>query len=158
MVEFGHQNALTILSPLALGDVDVDADHSLRIAVSIVQDEAVRLDPTQRTVRTHDTILDVVFTNSFAEGLASPLGDAIAVFSMGSGTPLAARSLHRSFRQTVQRSVALGDVHCVGIEAIGITTDEGRSCRQGKLQVTLREGIFCSFSVGDISCQALDAQ
>src|SRR5262245_37210571 len=47
MVELGHQQALLLLNPFALGHVNGDADNAKRASISVIGNETARLDPSQ---------------------------------------------------------------------------------------------------------------
>src|SRR3974377_2218809 len=58
VVEFGIQCIAMILGLLALGDVYADANHALRVPVSIIRNATTPFGPTHLTVWENDTILD----------------------------------------------------------------------------------------------------
>src|SRR5215470_11843467 len=57
MVELGIQKFLGLLSSLALGDVDADADDPLRARVTIVRNETTPFHPTNLTVCANNAVL-----------------------------------------------------------------------------------------------------
>src|SRR5262249_33463058 len=61
MVEFGIQDFAGLLGSLALGNVDVDADHPLGVPRGIVRDEAARLNPSQPAIRANNSVLKIMF-------------------------------------------------------------------------------------------------
>ena len=44
VIEFSIQGALMLLCSLALGDINVDAHHPLRAAITVVRNENARID------------------------------------------------------------------------------------------------------------------
>src|SRR5215510_8517203 len=46
----------------------------------------------------------------------------------------------------------------VRVKTVGVAADQGRLSCQRKLHVALGKGIFGSLSIGNVACQALDAQ
>src|SRR5690349_21388905 len=66
VVQFGIQYFAALLGSLALGDVDVHADQALRVSGLVILYEAARLDPADRSARTHNA--------KFCVMLAAPLG------------------------------------------------------------------------------------
>jgi hypothetical protein len=49
MVKLAKQNELLFLNPLALGHIDVDADHLSWLSIAIIRNELPRLDPPDLT-------------------------------------------------------------------------------------------------------------
>src|SRR5262249_15010171 len=117
-----------------------------------------RFDPAQRIVRADYAVFDVVFLNSFAEGLLAQLRNAVAILGVRTGSPFAARGYHRPLWQAVQRGIAFGNMDQVSVKTIGVAADQGRLSGQRKLQVALGKGVFGALAIGNVSRQALDAQ
>src|SRR5262245_50697654 len=110
--------------PFALGNVDVDADYALRGSIGVIGNETPRLDPSNLTVGTNDTILDVVFGPPLAKSSHTRILYPSEIPWMRSGLPFTAGCLHCPSRQAVHRRVPLGNLHPICADIIRIATDE----------------------------------
>src|SRR5215472_9652499 len=61
MVKFGIQDFAGLFGSLALGDIDVHADHASCVTGLVILYETARLDPANRSARAHNPKLCVMF-------------------------------------------------------------------------------------------------
>src|SRR5687768_3682302 len=86
-----------LLHPLALCDVDVDADHALSATISMVGDEGTRLDPSDRTERKDDSIFRMLRAFARYKSWVAARSKRRQVIRMDARTPLVEGDL-RGFR------------------------------------------------------------
>src|SRR5262249_52865505 len=101
MVEFGVQRALALFRSFALCDVDVDAHHALRVTITIVRDEAARLDPPHSTVQENNAVLHIVFAPPLTECMTAKSFQAPHIIWVHPILPLTARRLGCPLGQSV---------------------------------------------------------
>jgi hypothetical protein len=137
VIELSKQCALVLMSPFALGDVNANAHHSLWSTVTPVRNETAFLDPSNLAAAAVYSVLDTVFVPPLAEG--APLGclDLSTVIGVYTGVPLAARYLCRPLREPVNGCIALRDLHLLGVNVEGETTDKSGLARQLQLHRAL---------------------
>ena len=124
MIEFGNQYAELFLSSLALGDVDIDANHALGVTVAAIRHETARFDPSNFAIGSNNAILHTVLALPLQERLSSGGIRPVTVLRMRPEPPLAACGLFGTFGQTVQSGIALVDLHVVRIDVIGMAADQ----------------------------------
>src|SRR6476661_3093699 len=87
MVELGIQDRLSLLGSLALGDIDVDADHALCVAGLVILYVTARLDPPDRSAGAHNATLCMMLAAQLGKNLLAVLQKLRQVFWMDPGSP-----------------------------------------------------------------------
>src|SRR5262245_14419779 len=151
MVELGQQSALLFLHPLALGDVNADADDSVWVASAAKGKETARLDPSQLACRTRDTILDVIFAPAGSECLTAALFYPSYVVGVHAGQAFTARDLGGAFRKAMDGRIAGRNLHDLRVGVISVGTNKPSLCCQGKLYVAFGQCQFCKFALRNVN-------
>src|SRR5262245_54282444 len=94
MVELGVQDRSSLLGSLALGDVDVDADHALCSVGLAILYVSARLDPPDRSAGTHYAALCMMLAAPLSKYLSAVLQKLWQVIWMDPGSPIAERDLY----------------------------------------------------------------
>src|SRR5215475_3639379 len=153
VVELGIEDIPMLLRLLALGDIDIDAYHALWRAIVAIHDETARLDPAQLTFA-HEAVFDAVFAPAFVECLQTTVFDPLQILWMNARPPQPAGTHVGPFGQTMYRGVALGNLHGIGVDVIGIATDQGSLARQRQLQVAFGQSMLRALDVRDVATDA----
>src|SRR5262245_51591483 len=98
LVELGIQGRSSFLCSLALGDVDVDADHAPCVAGLVILDATARLDPPDRSAGAHNAILCMMLAAQLREYLMAALQELLQVIGMNQGSPMADRDFRGFLR------------------------------------------------------------
>src|SRR5262245_5567180 len=94
MVELGIQNRPSLFGSLALGDIDVDADHPLCVAGMVILYVTARLDPPDRSAGPRNAKLCMMLAAQLGKYLLAQLQELRQVIRMDLGSPIADRHLH----------------------------------------------------------------
>src|SRR4051812_12567657 len=78
VVQFVQQELLPLLGPLALGDIDDDAEKAVDAAVTITERRAMDLDPAQHAIRPPDAAVEVPVAPGF-DRRTERLPDPVAI-------------------------------------------------------------------------------
>src|SRR5262245_28330296 len=148
MVELSIQSALEFLSPFAICNIDVDANHPMRTTVAVIRREATCLNPANLTPRSNDTIVDHIFPQSIGQVTSPDVNESAPVFRMKADSPGAARNDAGTFRQTVQCCLPNRDLPDIGAALKCGTSIQSGPLREGKLQGTLGQRQFRLFALG----------
>src|SRR5262245_17573425 len=93
MVELGIQDRSSLLGSLAVGDIDVDADHARCVAGLVILNVAARLDPPDRSAGAHNATLCTMLAAQLGKYLSAVLQELRQVVWMDPGSPIADRDL-----------------------------------------------------------------
>jgi len=150
MIELGQQSTLLFLHPFALGYVNADADDSEWVSFAAKGKETARLDPTQLTTRTNDTILDLVFAPAVTERLAAQLLHPSYVVAVHASQAFAACYFGSAFRKAVDGRIPARNLHDLRVGVIRVGANETSLCCQGELYVALGQCLLRLFAFSNV--------
>src|SRR5262245_7723165 len=93
MVELGIQVPSGLFSLLALGDIDVNADHAFCAVGLVIFNVAARLDPPDRSAGEYNAKLGMMLSEQLGKYLLAVLQELRQVIWMDLGSPIANRDL-----------------------------------------------------------------
>ena len=132
------QHPLMFFCSFAFGDINVDAYHTLGLAIPAVRNKVARLDPANLSSRADDTILRAILVPSVAESLAPELLHGRTILGMHTSLPFAALDLGSPVGKAMNRSVAFRDLNFVNGDIECETADAGGLSCKRELHAALR--------------------
>src|SRR5262245_33528416 len=96
MVQLRDEQPLVLLSPLAIRNVYVDADHALCASIVGVGTEGARLDPADGAIWAKNAILRFVLAAPLSDGVVAACIEPPEIIGVYAGAPLLHCSLRRS--------------------------------------------------------------
>src|SRR5262249_53770094 len=156
VIEFGIQEFATLFGALALGDVNVDANHGTRTPIPTISNQGSCFDPPHFTRWSDNSQLSNKLWLAFFEGTATFGRQPLQIVWMHALTPVIGSNFGGAQRQAQDCCAGLGQLHGSCNIVVGISANTGSLLSEAELCIALGEPKLGLLAISDISADAND--